>query len=216
MSIPGEQQTLHAAATAYRLLSACYYQPEEAFVEENLFGQLAQALAVVFPQAVPAVERLSTSFLEVGADPLLLDYTRLFLGPFGILAKPYGSIYLDGERQVMGESTMRTLNLYRQVGFDVDDDFREAPDHVAVELEFLYLLTQLTAMKMAEGDTAEVERITSLKRQFLAEHLGQWIGIFADKVRAGTETDFYRELAGVTQGFVQHDSQALTKPATNL
>lgn len=216
MSTTGEQQTLHAAATAYRLLSACYYQPEEAFVEEDLFGQLSEALAVAFPQAVPVAERLSSSFRVLGVDHLLLDYTRLFLGPFGILAKPYGSIYLDGERQVMGESTMRTLELYRQVGFDVDDDFREAPDHVAVELEFLYLLTQLTAMKMAEGDTVEVERLSALKRQFLDEHLGRWLGIFTDKVRTGTETDFYRDLAVVTLGFVQHDSQGLTNSVAGL
>ena len=40
----------------------------------------------------------------------------------------------------MGDSTMAVLALYREGGFHVAEAFTEMPDHVAVELEFLYLL----------------------------------------------------------------------------
>ena len=41
------QRRHHAKADVYRLLSACYYEPEEAFLEEDVFGQLEQALSVL-------------------------------------------------------------------------------------------------------------------------------------------------------------------------
>lgn len=208
------EQKAFAGADIYRLLSACYYQPEDAFLQENVFGQMASALALTLPQEESQADKLATAFNHAGVDNLLLDYTRLFLGPFGILAKPYGSIYLDGEKQVMGDSTMRALSLYREGGFDLDESFREAPDHVAVELEFLYLLTHRIGEARLSGDQAETARLTGLKRQFLGEHLGRWIGNFADKVRAGAETDYFRELAELTQRFVQNDIRELERQAS--
>ena len=44
--LPNDTQRRHRAkANVYRLLSACYYEPEEAFLEEDVFGQLEQALS---------------------------------------------------------------------------------------------------------------------------------------------------------------------------
>ena len=205
------EQQAFAEAVVYRLLSACYYQPEVAFLEENVFGQMGAALALILPREEAQAGKLATAFNRAGVDTLLLDYTRLFLGPFGILAKPYGSIYLDGENQVMGDSTMRAHNIYREVGFDLDESFREAPDHVAVELEFLYLLTHRIGEARLSGDKAAAEKLTGLKRQFLGEHLGRWVGTFADKVRDGAETDYYRELADLTQRVVQNDIRELER-----
>ena len=77
---------------------------------------------------------------RTGSDDLLVDYTRLFLGPVDTLAKPYGSVWLGGDAPLMQDSTMAVLQLYEEAGFEIDEDFRELPDHIAAELEFLYLL----------------------------------------------------------------------------
>ena len=191
-----------ARADVYRLLSACYYQPEEAFLEEDIFGQLKSAMAILAPDRVADVAAMEDGFRESGCDELLLDYTRLFLGPFGILAKPYGSVYLDGENIVMGDSTMRALALYREGGFEMAEDFREMPDHVALELEFLYLLN---FRRGGEIEAREQARLDGLKRGFLAEHLGRWIGEFADAMRNGAETRFFTQLADMTEKVVLED-----------
>ncbi len=109
-----------ARADVYRLLSACYYQPEDAFLEEDVFSQLKTALAKASPSGVIDAAALDDCFKSSGVEVLLLDYSRLFLGPFEILAKPYGSVYLDGEKIVMGDSTMQALELYRVGGFEVE------------------------------------------------------------------------------------------------
>ena len=200
------QQETHrrhlAKADVYRLLSACFYEPEPAFLEEDIFGQLKTAMNTLGSEYVGDTAAMETSFRDGGADALLLDYTRLFLGPFKILATPYGSIYLDGENVVMGDSTMRALTLYREGGFEVAEDFREMPDHVALELEFLYLLSFRLGQE-AEAD--EHARLGELKHCFLKEHLGQWVGVFTAAMRDGAETDFYKQLAHMTEQVILDD-----------
>lgn len=204
------QQITHlrhlARADVYRLLSACFYQPEEAFMEEEVFGQLKTSMAKVSPQTVPDVVALETSFKGVSLEALQLDYSRLFLGPFEILAKPYGSVYLDGEKVVMGDSTVSAQALYRQGCFDIAEDFREMPDHVAVELEFLYLITFNIAE--ASEETKRKDQI-QLKQKFIKEHLGRWVVPFAEAIRKGAETHFYRQLADVAEQTVAEDLQEL-------
>jgi TorA maturation chaperone TorD len=205
-----KQQRTHlrylARADVYRLLSACFYQPEEAFLEEEVFGQLKTSMAKVSPKTVPDAVALETSFKGVGLEALQLDYSRLFLGPVEILAKPYGSVYLDGEKIVMGDSTVSAQALYREGYFDIADDFREMPDHVAVELEFLYLLTYNIVQATEE---AERKDLTCLKQKFLQEHLGKWVVPFTKAIREGAETDFYRQLADITEQIVTEDLQEL-------
>lgn len=195
-----------ARADVYRLLSACYYQPEVAFLEEEVFTQLKTALAKASPSGVMKAAGLDDCFRASGVATLILDYSRLFLGPFDILAKPYGSVYLDGAKVVMGDSTMQALELYREGGFDVAGDFREMPDHVAVELEFLYLLSFHIGQ---DPDDEERTRLIALKQRFLENHLGRWVGTLSAAIRCGAETDFYKLLADLTETFVREDLREL-------
>ena len=82
---------------SYRLLSQCYYLPDEKLIE-----------------ALEQAEGLDEWHRRIGGntwtmgdlDSLKVDYTRLFLGPYLLLAPPYGSLYLENTRTVMGDSTM--------------------------------------------------------------------------------------------------------------
>ncbi len=194
------QHRHHAKADVYRLLSACYYEPEEAFLEEDVFGQLEQALSALDSERAVDAKAMGAYFHESSVEDLRIDYTRLFLGPFDIRSKPYGSIYLDGNNIVMGKSTMALLTLYRDGGYHVAENFSEMPDHVAVELEFLYLLNTRLAEDYVEA--AERDRLSGLGRSLLVEHLGQWIIPFTEAVKKGAFTDFYRKLAVLTQSFI--------------
>ena len=198
------QHRFLAKANVYRLLSVCYYEPEQAFLEEDIFAQMESALTALGGQRQGEAIMLGTCFRDAGLDALMLDYTRLFLGPFGILAKPYGSIYLEGENIVMGETTMAAMALYGEGRFQVNEDFREVPDHMAVELEFLYLLNFSISESTQESERA---RLGDLKKAFLTAHLGQWVVPFAKNMRDGAHTDFYKNLADATQRTVLDDMQ---------
>jgi TorA maturation chaperone TorD len=144
-----------------RLIAACYYEPEPAFAAEGVFDTLLAAAREVDEALVPQAQALGDAFCAAETQALLLDYTRLFLGPMQILANPYGSVWLEENRTLMGDTTMAVLALYQEGGFEIDDEFREVPDHIAVELEFLYLLIFQENEARSSGDAA---RLSALPR----------------------------------------------------
>jgi TorA maturation chaperone TorD len=190
-----------------RFLAACYYQPGPEFAEEKVFDSMVDAATRIRPDLAAHARRLGAEFSAEEPENLLLDYTRLFLGPAHIVAKPYGSVWLDGETTLMGNSTMAVQELYHEGGFEIDEEFRELPDHIAAELEFLYLLIYRENAGHRNG-SAEALKAVALKKRFLDEHLGLWIGPFTAAVKAGARSSFYRELAGLTDRFVEQEKEA--------
>ncbi len=189
----------------YQLLAECYSLPDE--------GTLPKIAAIV-----TAMKKAQSDFefvvkltiFDTPPDDLLIDYSRLFVGPYKLLAPPYGSIYLEGQRQLMGNSTMDAQSRYEEAGLKFSKDFREAPDHIAAELEFLHFLIflEIEALEKEEWEAA----LDSIKLQelFLKDHLGAWVSAFTSNVEEHAETEFYKILARITRKFVQDDLKNLT------
>jgi TorA maturation chaperone TorD len=192
-----------------RLIAACYYEPEPAFAAEGVFDTLLAAAREVDEALVPQAQALGDAFCAAETQALLLDYTRLFLGPMQILANPYGSVWLEENRTLMGDTTMAVLALYQEGGFEIDDEFREVPDHIAVELEFLYLLIFQENEARSSGDAARLTAVADLKARFLGQHLGRWIGPFTEAVKGSAESAFYRQLAELTALFVGREARKI-------
>jgi TorA maturation chaperone TorD len=197
-----------ARADLCRLLAACYYEPGPEFAEERVFDSIVSAATVIDPGLEAEARRLGAAFAGARLEDLLVDYTRLFLGPVSALAQPYGSAWLEADGGLMRDSTMAVAALYAEGGFEIAEEFRDLPDHIAAELEFLYLLRFKIAQARMAGDAAALAAADALRRRFLEQHLGVWIGPFTTAVRAGAQTDFYRALAALTERFVGIESQA--------
>jgi TorA maturation chaperone TorD len=201
--LPDDEHAQCAArADLCRFLAACYYEPGPEFAEEKLFDSIASAATRIDSGLAAAASRLGNAFATERPDGLLIDYTRLFLGPINTLAKPYGSVWLAGDQGLMRESTMAVVAMYAEGGFDVAEDFRELPDHIAAELEFLYLLIWRENETRGAGDATALAATMALRKRFLDEHLAAWVGSFAAAVAAGAQTRFYGELAQLTDRFV--------------
>ena len=192
-----------------RFLAACYYEPDPMLAEEQVFESMAAAAARLDPELAAGARRLGEAFAAQDLQAILVDYTRLFMGPVQPLARPYGCVWLSGESTVMQESTVALQGLYAEAGFDIDEDLGEPADHVAVELEFLYLLTFKRNEAGQAGDEVAIAAWDRLHEIFLRGHVGAWIGRFAAAVKANAQTAFYRELADLTARFVQMEVQRL-------
>lgn len=195
-----------------RYLAACYYQPDPAFAEERVFESMLDAARQVHPDLATLARDLGAAFVAEGHKSLLVDYTRLFLGPTGALARPYGSVWLDGPDTVMGDSTVAVMEIYEAGGFDIADDFREVPDHIAAELEFLYLLIYRENDAHRKNDPAALLCTATLRKRFLNEHLGRWVEPFATAVSAGAQSAFYRDLSKLTDRFVGMEADEIAIP----
>lgn len=197
-----------ARADLCRFLAACYYQPGPEFAEERVFDSMLDAASRIDPGLAALARRIGEAFSAEGHESLLLDYTRLFLGPNQVIASPYGSVWMSGGNTLMQDSTMAVLELYHEGGFEIDEDFCELPDHVAAELEFLYLLICRENEAHRTGEPEALASTAGLRKRLLDEHLGTWVGPFTAAVRAGAKSAFYRELADLTDCFVRMEAGA--------
>jgi len=193
----------------YRLLAACYYPPTAALLEENCPASLVKLLESSMPDAARhATDAAQTVGTDL--DPLLVEHARLFIGPFHLVAPPYGSIYLDDARTVMGDSTARVAAFYHSCGLHLADDFHELPDHFAVELEFISYLAFKQREAEAAGDPDEATRIVCLQKEFLGRFLLPWLGPFTSAIINDGEAPFYQAVARCTAAFINADYSALT------
>lgn len=191
---------------AYKLLSACYYLPEQ-----NTMGKLPELEEVLDRVCAEAAEHVAKMREETELEQLRVDYSRLFVGPFELLAPPYGSVYLERERKVMGDSTLDARNRYREAGLAFSGEVREAPDHIALELEFMYYLIFREIVSIKESDLTSAMGCLVKQKGFLAEHLGVWVAEFAERVEENASTGFYRNLATATNEFVQRDFEGISE-----
>ncbi|MEF8825387.1 MAG: molecular chaperone TorD family protein [Halapricum sp.] len=183
----------------YRLLSEALHVPDQELLDLLEDVAADDELRVNLP-----VEDLVAE-LPADLQSLRVDYAKLFVGPRELLAPPYGSVYLDGDGQIMTDSTMDVQRRYQQESLDITLD--EPADHVAAELEFMYFLThrEVTALGNGEFETA----ITYVHKQhdFIQTHLGQWISAFAERVTVNADVGFYGELAAEAASFVEEDGK---------
>ncbi len=198
-----------ARGEAYKLLAECYYLPTPGLMRKLI--DLEQQMSVVCTEAMLHIKEMYEEIKRLDdLDALSLDFSRLFLGPYELHAPPYGSVYLDGERQIMGESTLEVRNKYRESGLDISSDFRNPPDHIAAELEFMYFLIVKETEAIGNSDIDMTVSFLEKQRAFLSEHLGSWVFAFADTIEEKAETDFYRNLARATKTFIEQNFDELS------
>ena len=186
-------------ADAYKVLAECYYPPDEVVLRTlgGLGGGGETVLAPIVAQAA-AVEDI---------EELAIDHARLFVGPFGLVAPPYGSVYLEDDA-LMGDSTVDVADWYRQE--DMEPAGKDVPDHITAELEFMYVLICREMEAISADDTEAAGLYRQQQKGFLLAHLGAWVARFAERVRQGARTEFYKALARVTDQFVGEDLERLS------
>lgn len=201
-----------ARSDAYRLLAACFYEPDrELFLEENLGANLTSLMEEL---AVPAGEhcrRLEEGLRENRQEELLVEYAALFLGPFGASAQPYGSVYLEHSRQLMGESTMVVKKMYQDAG--IGQEAEGPPDHISLELEFMSYLAQRIAQALASGDEAGFAEFSRRQREFYTVCLARWIPPFCNAIRENARLPFYGALADCLVAFIAAEPRRIQETA---
>ena len=132
--------------------------------------------------------------------PLAKEYVRLFRGPVRPEVYPYESLHCDEE--VMGPATQAVLELYREAGLGVSQDFRDLPDHISAELEFMGYLCVKASECLDNGDESGNLHFGRLRRSFVDDHLLKWLPRFTESIIRKTVSPLYRDLAVATREFL--------------
>lgn len=108
-----------------------------------------------------------------GHEELESEYVRLFIaGPGGIPAPLYESCHLDDRPRTMGEPALAMRDRLDAAGLEVSLDSNEPPDHLTIELEYLFTL-------LAEGWSSRPETAAQ-GADFAGQVMLPWVRRFRD------------------------------------
>ena len=198
----------------YHWLSAVLYKPEEDFFEDDFIKILAEINDILAYGLEDRIAELEHSLKEkdLNLGDLLVEYSHLFVGPASLLAPPYGSYYLDGGR-VMGNSTMQVINFYRTCRMELLGDFKDLPDHIAVEINFMSHLCDFEAQALQQGDRDVAEALLQRQGLFLINHIVPWLHGFTKRVQSETSLSFYKIAAAILEGALMEENKYLSGKA---
>ncbi len=111
-------------------------------------------------------------------------YSRLFLAP-PFPAPINAGIHLDGS--LMGKSVIGMETLYQRNGLEKDAEFRDLPDHLALQLQFMAWMLARAVEADEAGDTRERDRILLDARVFCEHYLCSWLPLFGNTLNMACE-----------------------------
>ncbi|MBC7358582.1 MAG: molecular chaperone TorD family protein [Desulfacinum sp.] len=176
--------------------TAARYPSTAAHLEAALEG--SEPVVHWLASAHPLLEELLTRWMDMPETTLeahQVEYTRLFMARWGGVPAPlYASWYLDRET-FRGDAAEAAMGFYAQWGVQWrETTFKEPPDHLAVELEFLEILCRAVREGVAREDR-DRHVASALWQDFRLSHLDQWVPRCAQAMERHAVQPLYRTLA---------------------
>lgn len=187
-------------------------------VDQNLLNQLN---IMSFPtksgeEKLDEGYRLLEEYLRnPGRDPLTdlaVDFARVFLGAGiyeGTVANPYESVYTSPERLIMQDARDKVVEAYYAKGLDRVETQNIPEDHISFEFEFMAYMCQETQKALKAQDWRGISGSLMEQKDFLVNHLTNWIPAFCADIEKCASTDFYKAIAKMTEGFLHLESALL-------
>lgn len=166
--------------TVLKLFGALFYYAPNQYQNANLDVILAE-------QDVPfaALKTVMDAFGYSEVDLLQAEHDRLFAGVGDMPAPPWGSVYLDKEAVLFGESTVMYRQFLRECGVALSSQQNEPEDQIG-------LMLMVAAMLLENDQHAQFKAL-------LGEHLMPWSGYYMAEFKRAVESPAYALLAEQTQ-----------------
>lgn len=183
--------------TAARALGALfYYAPDSAEAAPLVSALSADGWQTQWPLCGESLSSLVAQFQADSGEPLSQAWQRLFIGPYALPAPPWGSVWLDRENVLFGESTLALRQWMRDNGIQFSMQQNEPEDHIGS-------LLLLAAWLAENGRQTECE-------QLLAWHLLPWSARFLEVFIEKADHPFYQALGQLARlTLTQWQSQLL-------
>lgn len=130
-------------------------------------------------------------------DSVLEDYQQLFEGRESMPAPPWGSVYLDKDQVIFGESTLALRAFLRQHQIEIDTGLREPEDHFGL---MLMSLSQLLCDAQSQNSG----------KVLLSHHLLPWGYRYLTLLKQSATTQTYQCLADIAQQWLEYLQQAFS------
>ena len=134
---------------------------------------------------------------------LNVDFTNLFV----LHLIPYETFYTRDDQMLETGGANPVRAVYDRFDFRVSLEKARAvsPDHIGIELEFMYMLAGSEYKALEEGDREAACELAKIERDFLRDHLLQWAPMFLQNVKAEAGTPLYFDAASLALEFMLSD-----------
>ncbi|NYT01088.1 MAG: molecular chaperone TorD family protein [Methanocellales archaeon] len=136
-----------------------------------------------------------------------------------ILSREYREIFLEKvhalERHYAPKKRSEVIlkdlrEVYAKKSWTIPEDFPKEEDHIAVECEFLTHLLKAMRKNLLSLNAEESEASFNFQRDFIREHILNWIPSLCSKIASETENEFYLGASKMTSGILEMDKELLT------
>lgn len=147
-------------------------------------------------------------------EDLAVEFCRLFITS-GQSGRPYESLHVnnnndkDGPVLLVGEPFSQVKELYREAGFEVDENEHQIADSLGVELEFMERLCLEEAEAEIKLHNGDLKKIRNSERRMLKEHLAKWVPGWARGLRPAVQGEFYGAMLDLLADFIEWDLDQL-------
>jgi putative dimethyl sulfoxide reductase chaperone len=203
----GEERAL-ARATIYRMLSLAFSYPTVDSVAElgKTFESSRVAADLIGPAVAREVRRLAAGFAAVTQPTLETSYQRVFTLSYS-------------EDCPIHETAFSARHLFQQVAHQADiagfykafgvDAQHDRSDHIAMELEFCYLLALKEARARSRRETEHVSICRQGQRAFVGQHLARWAPLTGQRIVVTGAGTWYERAAWLLLAFVEFEERYL-------
>jgi len=143
-----------------------------------------------------------------------VDYANLFL----LHLVPYESFYTRDDQMIESGGDNPVLSLYNSFDFRVELEKARvvSPDHIGVELEFMYMLTEALKKAYEAGDEDGVKEILQVQKGFMQDHLLNWSPMFLINMKKESRTALYHDGADLALEFLLSDFEYINEKLEEL
>ena len=224
-----------AFETLYRFAAAGLTDPRRD-LSDVLFDPGSRELAMGAADVVRSVTRDQTiplGFGELPIDDLDLppalaalgddpeQHTQEYLRIFGLVTcrecPPYETEYYPNQDPFFRSQQMADVaGFYRAFGLEPARQWRECPDHITLELEYVAtLLARLRSARASAADPDQALVCHDARVKFLRDHVCWWVPSFSVGLRNQAEHGFFSHLGRILAALLPADRHRLqlTPPA---
>lgn len=137
-----------------------------------------------------------------------VDFANLFL----MHLVPYESFYTRDDQMIQSAGENPVISLYDALGFKAKLEVARvvSPDHIGVELEFMYMLCDATLKAYEANDDEGIKELISIQHGFLKDHILKWMPMFLIAMKNESRTPLYHDGADLTLEFILSDFEYLS------
>ena len=151
---------------------------------------------------------------EFDTDTLISHYYNVdFANLFVMHLVPYESFYTREDQMVESGGVNPVLELYNALDFRVklSEARVVSPDHIGVELEFMYMLNVALKKALEAEDAEAICELLQIQHGFLKDHLLEWAPMFLINAKRESRTPLYHDGSELTLEFLLSDFEYVTQ-----